>query len=452
MNDGKERREPWTQIAQGGRELAPIERVQVDNELHTALQGYVYLIVNDLIRTRVKIGYTTRDPIERAVELVTTGTTGTFVVIYAAMVRNPYAVEQEVHRRLKKHCCGQEWFELCPNRAKEEIFAVAGEVLYENTTPRWHRSQPEPSNETKVLLREAKQAADEKRRREEEEARQSRLAAEEARIKQAQEAAEAQRLADEEEYRRRAEEQAREAAIEEETRRASDEQRRRYAEARKRRTVRLRHLWRCLGWLGFASAALALVWGVFFAVMGPYSEAQIALIRREQEEMAAELLLLDSDLAKTQSELKDVREEVKRITSLSAATQQRLENALEAIDSARRLCEASLAYAERNLQKSGNAITPERKRWQVVYEVSRQQVANHNADERRVRREITGSARTLEEAKAAEQVILDRVGSRQEERKAKKKSLDGLEISLDRMVKHNRETAWMRLGWGGETR
>lgn len=223
MNDGKERREQPTEIARSGQELVSIDRVENDSERHTAVRGSVYLIVNDLIRGRVKIGYTTRDPIERAAELVTTGTTGTFVVIYEAMVRNPYAVEQAVHRRLKKHNCGLEWFEVCPNQAKEEIWGVAGEVLYENTMPRWHRSQPEPSNETKELLREARQAADEKRRREEEEVRRARLAAEETRIKQAKEAAEAQRLADEEEYRRRAEQQAREAAIREARKKQAEE-------------------------------------------------------------------------------------------------------------------------------------------------------------------------------------------------------------------------------------
>ena len=68
---------------------------------HTsAPQGRVYLIVQDLVPARIKIGYTNRDPLERAQELKGTGGQGTFVVIYSALVENPYLVEQEVHRRL----------------------------------------------------------------------------------------------------------------------------------------------------------------------------------------------------------------------------------------------------------------------------------------------------------------------------------------------------------------
>jgi hypothetical protein len=128
---------------------------------HTSSEGWVYLIVNDQMSRHVKIGKTDRDPIERARELVSTGTVGTFVVIYQAWVRDPYAVEQRVHRTLSRHRKDGEWFDVCPNVAKQEIHSAAGEVQFEKVTPRWHPSQREPAPWTKVFLEEARLEAEE---------------------------------------------------------------------------------------------------------------------------------------------------------------------------------------------------------------------------------------------------------------------------------------------------
>jgi len=135
----------------------------------TEQRGWVYLILNDDTPGKIKIGYSTKDPVDRALELVSTGTTGTFVVIYHALVADPFAVEQEVHKRLRLAGIDweREWYSVCPDRAKEEIRAVAGVVFYEDTTVRWHRSQRQPKEYTLELLAEAKAATEERRRRQE---------------------------------------------------------------------------------------------------------------------------------------------------------------------------------------------------------------------------------------------------------------------------------------------
>jgi hypothetical protein len=194
---------------------------------NTCPRGWVYIVVNDLCHSRFKIGMTDRDPIERAKEFVATGTTGTFVVLYHALVDNPYGVEQQVHRRLWQYNKEREWFEVCPDLAVQEIRAVAGAGLYlEVTEPRWHGSQPEPSDATKELLSEARERAEAQR------AERARLEAEAERERLRQEA---EALA---EQRRREEQAAREQRQrdwEEASRRQRQEREEAEAQERERR-------------------------------------------------------------------------------------------------------------------------------------------------------------------------------------------------------------------------
>jgi len=145
----------------------------------SSVQGCVYIIVNDLIQSRVKIGYTMRDPVERALDLSSTGTTGTFVVIYEARVDGPRRVEQEVHRRLARSRVNGEWFLVGADAAVEVIRSSAQRIHYENTTARWHPSQSPPSEATKTRLATERAKAAEKFRQETEKRRQE--AAERAR-------------------------------------------------------------------------------------------------------------------------------------------------------------------------------------------------------------------------------------------------------------------------------
>lgn len=213
--------------------LSSVGDRHMSDSTSTTAQGWVYLIVNDLIPDRVKIGFTKRDPIDRAYELISTGTTGTFVVIYQALVDEPFRIEQAVHRRFADMNRGLEWFEVCPNLAKEEIRTVARQVLYENTAPRWHPSQPVPSQRTRELLDEARKAAEAARRAEEadrarraEQEAAARLAAEAVRIQRAREAEQERQRREREHQKIRAEEQARLAAEAESRQRINEERER----------------------------------------------------------------------------------------------------------------------------------------------------------------------------------------------------------------------------------
>jgi hypothetical protein len=240
---------------------------------HTKTKGWVYLIVNDLIPDRVKIGYTERDPVERAYELIATGTTGTFVVIYQALVPEPFRVEQEVHRRLAAFNRGREWFDICPNHAKEEIIAVAGGVLYEETCARWHRSQPEPSARSQELLLEAKKAADEKRRLRQEAEQAERAAQEQARIREEKHAAFEQRQREiEAERQRTVDEMAVAADAERREREESERQRRRNEDRERGRRYR-----ESVAAAGLAILILVMSFAAVRSLMlSPYSAEQIS--------------------------------------------------------------------------------------------------------------------------------------------------------------------------------
>lgn len=75
-------------------------------------RGWVYVISNRAMPKLVKVGYSERDPINRAKELgFGTEVPFRYEVIYDALVHDPYEVEQDVHRRLADLRAGKEWFE-----------------------------------------------------------------------------------------------------------------------------------------------------------------------------------------------------------------------------------------------------------------------------------------------------------------------------------------------------
>jgi hypothetical protein len=307
---------------------------------HTAPRGWVYLIVNDLIPSRVKIGYTKRDPIIRAAELITTGTTGTFVVLYQAYVDDPYVTEQEVHKRLAAHNTGLEWFRICPNIAKETILAVAGKVHYEDTTPRWPPSQPEPSQATRELLEEARKAAAERRRKQAEQEASARAAAEAARVKAARQA-EQQRLQREaEEYRRHAleaAERARRKAIEEEAAASRLAKQRRFAEAWQRQKARAKR---------YATSVVlptALATAMLYAIVGPYDRDIVDKVRAEKESIEIALRESSAERESLATELAEARKRLAFFTETSV----QLEASLQALERRQRELDSGL---ERDLR------------------------------------------------------------------------------------------------------
>lgn len=84
-------------------------------------RGWVYIIVNKAMKGLIKIGYSERDPLLRAIELESTGTPYKFTVIYDALVREPNKVEQTVHSQLKEFNADKEWFNCSIRVAIESI-------------------------------------------------------------------------------------------------------------------------------------------------------------------------------------------------------------------------------------------------------------------------------------------------------------------------------------------
>jgi hypothetical protein len=326
--------------------------------LHTAPIGWVYIIVNDLIPSRVKIGYTERDPIVRAAELVTTGTTGTFVVIYHALVDYPYDVERRVHKQLAAWNVGLEWFAICPNRAKETILSVAGTVHHEITRPRWPASQTEPREETKVLLEEARQAAEEQRRRLEaariaEE--QERLRAETLRQQQEEEAARqlAERLAEQErEQIRVAEEQIRLAR--ENAQRLQREKVARDAEITKRNRAR-RNLAKRWAARGLVATMLAMPFYYAYRTFGPYPASHLEALTSRLEE--AKQAVADAQVAGKQ--LADLIATAKRDRTVVSEKQSQLAQSIADEERKHKLASLELRVAKDRQKEARDKFAPD---------------------------------------------------------------------------------------------
>ena len=290
-------------------------------------KGYVYLIVNDQIMGRVKIGYTMREPIDRAYELVSTGTTGTFVVIYQALVVNPRDVETEVHRRLASHNRGLEWFEVCPNLAKQAILSCVDAVLYEETVAKWHPSQPEPHSWARTVLQEARIAAEEVARKQEEAEEEARRLAEEERIRKAKVDEEARKQAELAEHQRLAEEAARAAA---EAEREEERKRREAieAETRRQRDERLNQI--VLRTCGVIAAAFVIgAW--VYAVAGPYSQAEITRRQTSVEKAEEQADLFEADLARNRWEAARLDSLLNELPAARAKRNSDLESARAAV-------------------------------------------------------------------------------------------------------------------------
>jgi len=274
----------------------------MSQESNTTPEGWVYLIVDDRDEGCVKIGFTTRDPIHRAYELISTGTRGTFVVIYQAWVRNPARVEEAVHRRLAARNLSGEWFEVCPNLAKREITTAAGGVQFEKCVPRWHPSQREPRPWTRTVLEEARLAAEEEARRQQEAEEEARRLAEEERIRKAKAEEEACKQAELAEHQKRAEEAAREA-----------ERKRREAFAAHQR----REWWRRASRVAAKMAGLAALLGLaIFAIAGPHSKADVVRRRSRLEAAEGRAAEINASLRRVRKDIQQELEEASRLASV----------------------------------------------------------------------------------------------------------------------------------------
>jgi len=139
------------------------------------VRGWVYVISNRAMPKLVKVGYSERDPINRANELGSgTEVPFRYEVIYDALVYSPYDVEQDVHKRLAELRAGKEWFE-CDWLAAIDAIRSAAAAFSELLLEKEHEVVAEYRNELARRERELK----------EEERREKMLLAREAEVKSA---------------------------------------------------------------------------------------------------------------------------------------------------------------------------------------------------------------------------------------------------------------------------
>src|SRR6478735_7580912 len=93
-----------------------------------AVRGWIYVLVNSSLPGLVKVGYSTKDPAIRIVELSTTGVPFAFEIAYEALAEDPRDLEQAVHSRLKLLHESKEFFRTSPTVAVEAIRAIAREA------------------------------------------------------------------------------------------------------------------------------------------------------------------------------------------------------------------------------------------------------------------------------------------------------------------------------------
>jgi hypothetical protein len=74
------------------------------------MKGWVYIITNRAMPGLVKVGYSDRDPENRANELNSTASPHPHVVEFAVLVDEPKQIEQATHRCLSDYHEGKEWF------------------------------------------------------------------------------------------------------------------------------------------------------------------------------------------------------------------------------------------------------------------------------------------------------------------------------------------------------
>ncbi|WP_157211393.1 GIY-YIG nuclease family protein [Pandoraea sp. B-6] len=90
------------------------------------VRGWVYVITNKAMPNLVKIGFSTKDPRLRALELNHTGIPHPYLVEYDLLVTAPFRIEQQVHMKLQAQREGKEWFRMSVADAIRAIREIAG--------------------------------------------------------------------------------------------------------------------------------------------------------------------------------------------------------------------------------------------------------------------------------------------------------------------------------------
>jgi hypothetical protein len=94
------------------------------------VRGWIYIISNKAMPGLIKVGYSSKDPEERAKELDHTGTPHPYVVEYDMLIAGDlYQIEQQIHEGLSSYSEGKEWFRCSPQEAIAAIQLVCEEKV-----------------------------------------------------------------------------------------------------------------------------------------------------------------------------------------------------------------------------------------------------------------------------------------------------------------------------------
>lgn len=128
------------------------------------MKGYVYIISNKAMPGLFKIGYTDRDPEDRARELkASTGIPYDYDVDYEILVDNPFRVEQEAHSKLREFNEAREWFRCSIGKCINAIKSCChGRIYYE----RYIREEIEESLRKEKIYQEQLRRDEEFRKKE----------------------------------------------------------------------------------------------------------------------------------------------------------------------------------------------------------------------------------------------------------------------------------------------
>lgn len=108
------------------------------------MRGWIYVISNKSMPGLVKVGYSTKDPEERAKELDQAGTPHPYVVEYDILIEGElYQVEQRIHHNLSSCLEGKEWFRCTPEQAVIAIRQVAKEIALAESFKKAEREKAE---------------------------------------------------------------------------------------------------------------------------------------------------------------------------------------------------------------------------------------------------------------------------------------------------------------------
>lgn len=127
------------------------------------MKGWVYVISNKAMPDVIKVGFSTKDPKQRAVDLGT-GSPYPYYVDYEALVDAPREIEKKAHAVLAFLREGKEWFRCDVSVAVRAVQqACAGQKVYFEALSENGESKPQPTQPSELEITPQKQTAGRKK-------------------------------------------------------------------------------------------------------------------------------------------------------------------------------------------------------------------------------------------------------------------------------------------------